>query len=460
MFSKYKMLNGVNYYIFIVAVVLGILTSLIYYFTSAYELIMDGKSFGYIKDAEMVESMMNEINTLAVDKTGNNGAYYEKNYDLKPVLTLESTMDPTECAATIVSHSPHINVDGAKIILDEKNEIYIESMDTAIKALLTFKSNFSDLAGVQYKKSWFDKEIDIVPCELKEESVLNLEEALAYFDSEQSMITTGIVDETIIGNVDKMAEKFAMTTEELEKINPDTNLVDLGVGSEIYIRENDTVLKVTLIARRIFTEDIPFENVEEEDGTLKIGEEKIVQEGVLGKKDVDITAVYVNGVEQKRSLHSEVLIQEPINGVKKIASAKSMGNHPPISGSGQFWEPCQGTIGEIFRDSPSSNHYGGCAADILNSSGTPIYASASGTVTEASYYGSYGLVVMIDHGNGYSTTYAHNSKLGVYVGQQVSQGECISEMGTTGSSTANHLHFEIRYNGVAQPVLDFFPHWQ
>jgi murein DD-endopeptidase MepM/ murein hydrolase activator NlpD len=85
--------------------------------------------------------------------------------------------------------------------------------------------------------------------------------------------------------------------------------------------------------------------------------------------------------------------------------------------------------------------------DIPAPSGTPIVAAASGRVIMSQYSGSYGNVVTIDHGNGVSTLYAHNSKNLVSVGQQVSAGQRVALMGSTGMSTGPHLHFEVRQNG-------------
>lgn len=79
--------------------------------------------------------------------------------------------------------------------------------------------------------------------------------------------------------------------------------------------------------------------------------------------------------------------------------------------------------------------------------GTPIFASADGVVIEAGRKGGYGLTVVIDHGSGVQTLYAHNQKLLVKAGQTVKVGEQIAEMGSTGSSTGSHLHFEVRVNG-------------
>ena len=86
--------------------------------------------------------------------------------------------------------------------------------------------------------------------------------------------------------------------------------------------------------------------------------------------------------------------------------------------------------------------------DIGDRKGDPIYASGSGTVTMAEWHSGYGNLVEIDHGNGYVTRYGHCSKLLVKVGQKVDQGEQIALMGSTGTSTGPHVHFEVRINGT------------
>lgn len=86
--------------------------------------------------------------------------------------------------------------------------------------------------------------------------------------------------------------------------------------------------------------------------------------------------------------------------------------------------------------------------DIAGPIGSPIYAYKDGLVTYSGWNAAYGYIVKIDHGNGFSTWYAHCSKLLVSAGQTVTQGQTISLMGSTGNSTGSHLHFEVRLNGV------------
>lgn len=115
--------------------------------------------------------------------------------------------------------------------------------------------------------------------------------------------------------------------------------------------------------------------------------------------------------------------------------------------------PCQGNISSYFgyRKNPfnggSKDFHPGI--DIAGSYGSKIYAAAGGTITLAGGYGGYGNAVVIDHHNGYETVYGHTSKIYVIKGKNVEKGELIALVGSTGSSTGPHLHFEVRKNGTA-----------
>ena len=93
--------------------------------------------------------------------------------------------------------------------------------------------------------------------------------------------------------------------------------------------------------------------------------------------------------------------------------------------------------------------------DYMVPEGTPIHASAGGVVVYADMHPQYGNMIEIDHGNEVVTRYAHASKLLVKVGQMVRRGDEIGLSGSTGRSTGPHLHFEVRYKGIAQNPVRF-----
>lgn len=111
--------------------------------------------------------------------------------------------------------------------------------------------------------------------------------------------------------------------------------------------------------------------------------------------------------------------------------------------------PVSGTVSSRFGVRGGATHKG---LDIAAPKGTPIYVAASGTVITSAYgwNGGYGNYVVINHGNGINTAYGHCSSLVAKVGQTVNAGDLIAYVGNTGDSYGNHLHFEIRVNGVAQ----------
>ncbi len=132
------------------------------------------------------------------------------------------------------------------------------------------------------------------------------------------------------------------------------------------------------------------------------------------------------------------------------ASSGSSGTGAP-SASGFIW-PVNGPVVSGFGMRWGRMHEG---IDIAVPSGTPIHAAASGTVIHAGWLGGYGNLVVVDHGGGLSTAYAHASAILVGVGQHVSQGDTLSLVGSTGNSTGPHLHFEVRVNGSAVDPLAY-----
>lgn len=152
-----------------------------------------------------------------------------------------------------------------------------------------------------------------------------------------------------------------------------------------------------------------------------------------------------------------VLMTGAASDIQNLHLALGKGNMDyPIP---SIW-PSAGVITSTFggREDPvyggSANHEG---IDIANEYGTPIVATAAGVVKIANYSGGYGLLVEIDHGNGFATRYGHNSTLLVTEGMNIRQGDTIALMGSTGKSTGSHSHYEVRVYGEPVDPVMFLP---
>jgi murein DD-endopeptidase MepM/ murein hydrolase activator NlpD len=132
------------------------------------------------------------------------------------------------------------------------------------------------------------------------------------------------------------------------------------------------------------------------------------------------------------------------------AGAGSTGTGQP-SAAGFVW-PCEGVVVSGFGVRWGRMHEG---IDIACAYGAPVHAAAAGTVIYAGWMQGYGNLVVLDHGNGISTAYAHASAILVSIGQTVGQGNEVSLVGATGHATGPHLHFEVRVNGVAVDPLSY-----
>ena len=138
-------------------------------------------------------------------------------------------------------------------------------------------------------------------------------------------------------------------------------------------------------------------------------------------------------------------IQAAQRAAASAASGASASVSRAPSASGFVW-PVHGIVTSGFGWRWGRMHEG---IDIAVGNGTPVVASAAGTVIIAGWMGGYGNLVVVDHGNGISTAYAHNTGFAVGVGQHVAQGQLIAYSGNTGQSTGPHVHFEVRVNGAA-----------
>ena len=210
------------------------------------------------------------------------------------------------------------------------------------------------------------------------------------------------------------------------------------------------LLKVEVIRRETYTVEVPYDTVTNESDEYDFGETVVTSPGENGVQELTQDLVYVDGVLTETNIVRVETLKEPVTEyVTKGTHLKS--GMTASYGSGEWMWPVPGYT--YVSRWMSSYHKG---ADICAPYGTPIYASDSGVVVTAGSHYSYGNYVIIDHGNGWRTLYAHMSALGCSVGQAVQRGQVIGYVGSTGNSTGNHCHFEMYQNGTLVSARNFF----
>ena len=189
----------------------------------------------------------------------------------------------------------------------------------------------------------------------------------------------------------------------------------------------------------------------EYDDTQDTDYKKVKVEGVDGEKRVTMRTTFIDGVQTDAYVTSSEVTKEPVDGVV-IKGTQETG-----TGTGSFAWPVPYThaISSYYGPRWGTMHYG---IDIADSGiyGQAIVASDNGTVVHSGDIGDgYGYYVIVDHGNGYSTVYAHCSSLAVSYGDVVKKGDTVGYIGSTGYSTGPHLHFEIREGSTKLDPLNF-----
>ncbi len=244
-----------------------------------------------------------------------------------------------------------------------------------------------------------------------------------------------------------VAESFGMEAEAFQEINPDFDPDQFELGEKTELEVFSPVVTVKTIRVDTFEEEIDFDTVYEDTDRMYLGTEKIATEGENGKYEFQVEITEMNGKESaRRILHSKVLktpvIQRVLRGTQKS----------PVTGS--YVMPFNGMMSSDYGSRWGGMHTG---VDFAGPEGSPIVASDGGQVVYADWKGTYGNCVIIDHGNGLETYYAHCSSLNVTEGQIVKQGEVIAYVGSTGRSTGPHCHYEVRVDGKPVNPWPYLP---
>lgn len=304
----------------------------------------------------------------------------------------------------------------------------IEDLDVEIDKAGT------ELAKVEEQLDVLNKQIEVTLAELEEaeENVRQQEEL--FNDRLRVMYMNGNVGyiEVLLSSED--VEDFLSRKDMLQYIAEyDRDLI-------IYMKEQREIIeqkKTELEAQRASVE-VAKSKIESRKKDLEVVTRQ--KQDLMGRLQEDIVA-YEKQYDKLNNYAKE--IEGKIVKLQRVTGPYSGGAMAwPAPGNNRITSYYGYRIHPIFKS--KKMHTG---IDIATPSGASITAASSGTVIYADWLGGYGKTIMIDHGGGMVTLYAHNSALVAGVGQQVKTGQTISKAGSTGNSTGPHLHFEVRKNG-------------
>ena len=232
---------------------------------------------------------------------------------------------------------------------------------------------------------------------------------------------------------------------------------------EVIDYDNSVMEELLALQEQIEADKAALETSKEEQEAAKAKQEAAKADLKDQEAQVDALIQEISGQEDQLEA-AEAQLKAAANAmdaeIKRLEKemAEQIANVP--SESGFLWPlPGRYNLSSLYgsRKHPvtgkANNHTG---IDVPAPSGTSILACKSGVVTTSTYNNSYGNYVVVSHSDGTSTLYAHMSRRNASKGQTVSQGQVIGYVGTTGSSTGNHLHLEIRVNGSRRDPINYF----
>lgn len=421
----------------------------LYVYSFGYVLAVDGEEIGFLPKSslqeltEFIADMKdNAQEAFQMEVVFNEQLEFTACRRLEKKQALDTIKDELRQRLSYSTYGYILTVNGTETVALHSEEDYTEVMqimkDTYLK----------DKEDTTLRDFTIQAEIDFIRRPVAPDEIVSVEDAanilLAGLPRQQThLVARG-------ESLWSISQANNMTVEELEAANPQIKNRQIKPNDELKLVKTEPLVDVLTVEEVKVTERIPFMTIYVNDNSMYTAQTKVKTAGRTGEKEVIYHVTKENGVETARVKAGENIIREPVN---KIVAK---GTKPaPKTGTGHFIWPLAsgGTITSHFGPRWGKMHY---AVDIAAAAGTPIRAADGGVVKTSAYKGSYGNLVVIDHGNGYSTYYAHNSRLLVSVGERVVQGQTIALMGSTGNSTGSHVHFEIRKNGTPINPLNFF----
>lgn len=418
---------------------------------------VNGESVGYVASEQVFENarddVQSRINTAKSMLVEAGAAAPDTQWEVSPTYTLAisgQTMTESEIANAILRTASDEIVDGTAVYIDGELRFVTTEGDHLRAYLESVKEPFEDATDPSVYTA-FAHEIRLLDGVYLQESISSYSDIIQTLNEGGGIQTYTAQDGD---TVESIVNATGVSFDSLAQMNPELLELDQEVeeGTELITgAASAELLKVKVVRQDTETVAIPFETQNTESSEYDFGKVITLQEGVEGSEEVTYETTMIDGVVTDRQAISYTVLQASVPEITVTGTKLKSGMIAKI-GSGSFIWPVPNY--KYVSRWMGSGHRG---ADICAAYGTTIIASDSGTVVAAGWHYSYGNYVQIDHGNGYTTLYAHMSEILVSQGQAVSQGDAIGRVGSTGNSTGNHCHFEMTYNGALFSAQTLFP---
>lgn len=418
-------------------------------YTTGTTVTLDGVALATVASQEEAEAAKLSVERSISDVVGYDYTMEASKVSFSTGLTARSAVVDEEQleealndSLRMVAHGYALYVDGEMIGATQTQGALEELLEQAAAAYRNENTVSID----------FVEDVEIKECDLPVDQFTNLADVALLLNSSKAGEVTYTVEAGDCWSV--IAQDHGMTNSELLKLNPGYDINKLQIGDVLVISNAVPYLTVVAVQMEYYQSQIPYEIEYVDDNTMWEGDTKVISQGEYGTSDVVARVTYQGTEEIERIIESETVLTEPVTEVQ----ARGTLERPSWAPTGTFRWPTSGSITSKYGYRTifgGSDFHGGI--DIANKKGTDIVAADGGIVTYAGWMSSYGYLIIIDHQNGYTTYYAHNSSLLVSEGDKVYKGQHIAEMGATGRVTGTHCHFEVRYNGERQNPLNYLP---
>ena len=427
----------------LIFVVYGVL-QLDYALAVSYE----GEVIGYVANEQIVESAYRIIQGRMIE--ADNTWKLDAQLSLAVVMN-ESLMSQSKTADNMLMVSGIGITEATGLYIDDVFYGAAADSDQLLDSIESLLAPYKDQVDEGLVNIRFVRDVELIQGVYPEVSVRTNEEFNKVLHSSGKAPIRHIIGED--ENADSIADLAGITVEELQYLNPASDMENLSAGEYLVLAKEEPLLAVRVIRTEERMEEIPVEEEIYSDPKFSKDYSFEYVAGEAGQKIVTYEIEYENDVAVKRTVVGEVVTKEMIKRTIVVGSKAPSGvGGKALPSSGILGWPTGNYI-YISRGSLGGSHI---AIDIAADYYTNVYAAESGTVVQCSWtdYG-YGYYIEIDHGmidgTPLRTLYAHNSELLVEVGQRVERGQLIALSGSTGNSTGPHLHFEVRVGNEKVP---------